>query len=278
MPLVSLDELLPKASQNNYAVPGFNVVNLEMIISAVRAAEAEKSPIIIEYTEDDGSRIPLEYIGQFASSLAKKSKVPICVHLDHGNTIKGIMRAIKSGYSSVMYDGASLSYQENEKNTQKIVEFAKSIGVSVEAELGQIGPGEDHYTDPSLVKNFTKNTGISALAVAIGTEHGVYKDKPNVDLKRLKEIRKETTTPLVMHGGSGLDPETYEKAIDIGVSKINYYSAMSNKVIKRIMNELQTTSEHHEIYLQDSVDLELKYFEEEMRKTIRMFRKNALMN
>lgn len=278
MPLVSLDELLPKASQNNYAVPGFNVVNLEMIMSAVRAAEAEKSPIIIEYTEDDGARIPLEYIGQFASCLAKKSDIPICVHLDHGNSLRGIMSAIKSGYSSVMYDGASLSFEENVKNTKRIVEVAKSIGVSVEAELGQIGPGEDNYTDPSLVEDFTKDTGISALAVAIGTEHGVYKNKPKVDLKRLEDIKKETETPLVMHGGSGLDTETYEKAIDIGVAKINYYSAMSNKVTKRILNELQSASEHHEIYLQDSVDLELKYFEEEMKKTIRLFRKKELMN
>jgi len=278
MPLVSLDELLSKASQNNYAVPGFNVVNLEMIMSAVRAAEAEKSPIIIEYTEDDGARIPLEYIGQFASCLAKKSDIPICVHLDHGNSLRAIMSAIKSGYSSVMYDGASLSFEENVKNTKRIVEVAKSIGVSVEAELGQIGPGEDNYTDPSLVEDFTKDTGISALAVAIGTEHGVYKNKPKVDLKRLEDIKKETETPLVMHGGSGLDTETYEKAIDIGVSKINYYSAMSSKVTKRILNELQSASEHHEIYLQDSVDLELKYFEEEMKKTIRLFRKKELMN
>ncbi|MDN6731116.1 MAG: class II fructose-bisphosphate aldolase [Tetragenococcus koreensis] len=237
MPLVSLDELLPKASQNNYAVPGFNVVNLEMIMSAVRAAEAEKSPIIIEYTEDDGARIPLEYIGQFASCLAKKSDIPICVHLDHGNSLSAIMSAIKSGYSSVMYDGASLSFEENVKNTKRIVEVAKSIGVSVEAELGQIGPGEDNYTDPSLVEDFTKDTGISALAVAIETEHGVYKNKSKVDLKRLEDIKKETETPLVMHGGSGLDTETYEKAIDIGVAKINYYSAMSNKVTKRILND-----------------------------------------
>lgn len=273
MPLVSLDELLPEASQNHYAIPGFNVVNLEMIIAAVSAAEKEESPIIIEYTENDDARIPLEYIGEFASSLAKESDIPICVHLDHGNTLKGIMRAIKSGYSSVMYDGASLSYQKNVENTQRIVEIAQSIGISVEAELGQIGPGEDHFTDPNLVKDFTESTGISALAVAIGTEHGVYKNKPKVDLKRLKEIRDQTETPLVMHGGSGLAIEIYGKAIDNGVSKINYYSAMSNKVTKKIIHHLQSSREHREIYLQDDVDLELKYFEEEMRETIRLFSK-----
>jgi len=273
MPLVSLDELLPEARKNNYAIPGFNVVNLEMIISAVKAAEKEQSPIIIEYTENDDTRIPLEYIGQFASNLAKESEIPICVHLDHGNTLKGIMRAIKSGYSSVMYDGAHLSFQENMKNTQRIVEMANSIGISVEAELGQIGPGEDNYTDPNLVEEFTQNTGISALAVAIGTEHGVYKDKPAVDLKRLKDIRERTETPLVMHGGSGLDPDIYGKAIDSGASKINYYSAMSNKVTERIINHLKTASEQHAIYLQDGVDLELEYFEEEMKKVIRLFRR-----
>lgn len=273
MPLVSLDELLPEASQNHYAIPGFNVVNLEMIIAAVSAAEKEESPIIIEYTENDDARIPLEYIGEFASSLAKESDIPICVHLDHGNTLKGIMRAIKSDYSSVMYDGASLSYQKNVENTQRIVEIAQSIGISVEAELGQIGPGEDHFTDPNLIKDFTKSTGISALAVAIGTEHGVYKNKPKVDLKRLKEIRDQTETPLVMHGESGLAIEIYGKAIDNGVCKINYYSAMSNKVTKKIIHHLQSSSERREIYLQDGVDLELKYFEEEMRETIRLFSK-----
>ncbi|WP_339283763.1 class II fructose-bisphosphate aldolase [Oceanobacillus sp. FSL K6-3682] len=275
MPLVSLDELLPKARQNNYAVPAFNVISLEMIISAVKAAEKENSPIIIEYTEGDDTRIPLEYIGRFASDLARKSDVPICVHLDHGNTLKAILRAIKSGYSSVMYDGSALSYQDNAANTKKIVEIAKSIGVSVEAELGTIGPGEDNFTDPGLVNDFTKSTGISALAVAIGTEHGVYKGKPEVDLKRLKDISQETDTPLVMHGGSGLDEEIYAKVIDNGVSKINYYSAMSNKITNRIMNELQDASENEPVYLQDAIDLELKYFEEGMRKVIRLFRKQA---
>lgn len=275
MPLVSLDDLLPVAQQNNYAVPGFNVVNLEMIISAVKAAEKEKSPIIIEYTEGDDSRIPLEYIGQFASCLAKKSEVPICVHLDHGNTLTAILRAIKSGYSSVMYDGSALDYHENVKNTQKVVEIAKSIGVSVEAELGKIGPGQDHYTDPELVKDFTEKTGISALAVAIGTEHGVYKGKPKVDLDRLSDINEKTNTPLVMHGGSGLAEEIYGKVIDRGVAKINYYSAMSNKIINRIMSDLQETSRSKSVYLQDAVDLELRYFEEEMRKVIKLFRKQA---
>lgn len=275
MALVSLDELLPNARCTGYAVPAFNVVNLEMILSAVKAAEKEQAPIIIEYTEGDDMRIPLECIGQFASSLAEKASVPICVHLDHGNTLNAILRAIKSGYSSVMYDGSALSYHENVSWTQKIVEMAKNIGISVEAELGKIGPGEDNYTDPSLVKDFTKTTGISALAVAIGTEHGVYHGKPKVDLKRLEEVSKETEKPLVMHGGSGLDEEIYAKVINRGVAKINYYSAMSNKITNRIVSELQEKREQDSIYLQDTVDLELRYFEEEMRKVIRLFRKQV---
>lgn len=272
MPLVSLKELLPTARQYNYAIPAFNVVSLEMIIAAVKAAEAEQSPIIIEYTENDNKRIPLEYIGQFASCLAEKSDVAICVHLDHGHTLNAIIRAIKNGYSSIMYDGARLDYQYNLENTKKIVEIAESVGVSVEAELGQIGLGEDNYTDPNLVADFTAKTGIDALAVAIGTEHGVYEGKPEVDLRRLELIKEKTQTPLVMHGGSGLDTEIYGKVIDIGVSKINYYSAMSNKIINRIVSELQSEKKNRNIYLQDSIDLELEYFEEEMRKVIRLFK------
>lgn len=273
MALVSLDDLLPIARKQKKGIPAFNVVSLEMIISAVKAAEAEQSPIIIEYTEGDDSRIPLEYIGQFASQLAEKSNVPICVHLDHGMTLGAIMRAIKSGYSSVMYDGSALKFEENIKNTKEIVKISRTIGVSVEAELGRIETGFDNYTDPAVVHEFTSKTNISALAVSIGTTHGVYTGEPAIDYDRLEEINRQTTAPLVLHGGSGLEENVYKEVINRGISKINYYSAMSNDIMKRISNDLSDEKIYSQVYLQDAIDLELKYFKEEMRKVIRLFNK-----
>lgn len=274
MSLVTLNELLPEAKKNNYAIPALNVVNFDMIVAAVRAAEKEQSPIIIEYTENDDNRLPLEYIGKFANQLANDSDIPICVHLDHGNTLEGIIRAIKSGFSSVMYDGSVYSYEDNLKNTKEIVRIANSVGISVEAELGSIKSGRNNFTDPKVVNEFTKETGISALAISFGTEHGVYKNKPFIDLERLKEINTVTDVPLVMHGGSGLDTEVYKKVIDNGISKINYYSAMSNRVTNKIILELRQKNENKDIYLQDLVDLELDYFEDEMRSIIKVFQNN----
>lgn len=272
MPLVSLDEILPGAKKNKYAIPAFNVVSFEMIIAAVKAAEAAKSPIIIEYTEDDSKRIPLEFIGAFASGLAKDASVPICVHLDHGKTFPGIVRAIKSGYSSVMFDGSALAFEDNIEQTKRVVDLAHSLGISVEAELGTIESGEQHYTDVKLVEEFTVKTGVDALAISIGTEHGVYNHKPVVDVDRIEAIEKVTATPLVMHGGSGLDPEIYPRVIQAGISKINYYSAMSNKVLIHIMKDLEDKSRQESIYLQDFIDLELDYFAEEMQAVIEKFR------
>lgn len=272
MPLVSLDEILPRAKKEKYAIPAFNVVSFEMIIAAVRAAEDMKAPIIIEYTEDDGERIPLELIGSFASNLATKAKVPICVHLDHGKTLSGIKKAMRSGYSSVMYDGSALSLEENIENTKQVVELAKELEISVEAELGTIESGEHNYTDVNLVKMFTTETEVSALAISIGTEHGVYGEKPSIDFKRIEDIKKMTNTPLVMHGGSGLDPEVYPKVINSGITKINYYSAMSNKLLKRILANLNSKNKDENIYLQNFIDLELEYFTEGMKHVISTFR------
>lgn len=272
MPLVSLNEVLPGAKKGKYAIPAFNVVSFEMIIAAIEAAEALQIPIIIEYTEDDGKRIPLEYIGHFASTLAKDASVPICVHLDHGRTFSGIVKAIKSGYSSVMFDGSALAFEDNIEQTKHVVNIAHALGVSVEAELGTIESGEQHYTDVKLVDTFTRKTGVDALAISIGTEHGVYSHKPEIDVNRIEEIATVTKTPLVMHGGSGLDPAIYPRVIQAGISKINYYSAMSNKVLTQIMKDLKEKQKQENIYLQDFIDLELAYFTNEMKAVIQQFR------
>src|SRR5699024_9623161 len=158
-----------------------------------------------------------------------------------------IVRAIKSGYSSVMFDGSALAFEDNIEQTKRVVDLAHSLGISVEAELGTIESGEQHYTDVKLVEEFTGKTGVDALAISIGTEHGVYNHKPVVDVGRIEAIEKVTATPLVMHGGSGLDPEIYPRVIQAGISKINYYSAMSNKVLIHIMKDLEDKSRQESI-------------------------------
>ncbi|MBG9986356.1 class II fructose-bisphosphate aldolase [Facklamia sp. DSM 111018] len=271
MPLVSLKEILPDARKNNVAVPAFNVVKFEMIIAAISAAELEKSPIIIEYTEGDDKRISLELIGKFANYLANKSPIPICVHLDHGMTFDAIKRAVDSGYTSVMIDASSLSFETNISEAQKIVNHCKPLGISVEAELGRIEKGLENYTDLSLVKRFVEETDIDALAISFGTEHGVYKKEPQLDYDLINKVCCEVSIPLVMHGGSGINREVYINVIKNGVSKINYYSAMSNKVLNKIINKLETDFEIDNRYLQDFVDMELTYFIEEMREVIKLF-------
>lgn len=272
MPLVSLNEILDTAKRNKEAIPAFNVVNCEMIIAAIRASEKEQSPIIIEYTEGDDKRLSIEIIGRFASNLAKKSSVPICVHFDHGVTKEGIKRAIDNGFSSVMIDASNNNLEDNIKITKSVVDYCKPLGISVEAELGRIQHGKQNYTDIEQVKEFVERTNIDALAISFGTEHGVYKQKPDINYELVRKVSEITEVPLVMHGGSGLSEEVYHNVINSGVAKINYYSAMSNKVLNKILITLSENFEPNNLYLQDFVDLELKLFEDEMKKVIKLFK------
>lgn len=259
--------------KNGYAIPAFNIVNLDMIIAAISAAEAESSSVIIEYTEADDKRIPIEIIGFFGKKLAEQSKVDVCLHFDHGTSTTGIERAIASGFSSVMIDSSELSFEENIKITREIVEMCHSRNISVEGELGKIESGDENFTQVNLVKEFVDRTKIDALAISFGTEHGVYKNEPEIKIDLVSSISELTSVPLVMHGGSGLPRELYYEVISRGVVKINYYSAMSNKVLNKVIGILNNEIPENERYLQNFVDLELKYFKEEMQDIIKLFRK-----
>ena len=184
---------------------------------------------------------------------ADRAKVPVCVHLDHGEELDYVKRALELGAVSVMYDGSMLDKQTNYTNTCTTVEMAAKYGASVEAEIGSLGAregdaGEDEsiYTEPEDARDFTENTGIDALACAFGTAHGIYLKKPKLDFCRLEKIRDMVNVPLVMHGGSGVSPEDYKRVIEIGVRKINYYTYMS-KAGGTAVAELQNKTFYHDI-------------------------------
>ncbi|MHC5248994.1 class II fructose-bisphosphate aldolase [Enterococcus sp. LJL90] len=285
MALVTLKTLLDDAKRNKYGVGAFNVVDFEMILSLIQAAEETNKPIIIQYAEGDDSRIPIEDIGLYATYLINKSKVPICLHLDHGKSFSAIMRAIKAGFSSVMIDASHLPYEENVKFTQEVVRVAHSLGVSVEAEIGRMinSEYEEHieeeglsleetFTKPDLAASFAKETNADAIAVSFGTIHGVYAEKPKLNFSLLSDIAKVVEQPLVVHGGSGLADEEYKKMIDLGISKINFYSEMSYAVTNRLLAEVTTRLDNgKKQFLQDLVDLEKQYVTEEISKKIQVF-------
>lgn len=249
--LVTLKEILKIAKERDIAVGAFNTPNLECIMAVIDSAEKLGCPVMLTHAEIHESVMPLNVIGPIMVNIAKKATVPVCVHLDHGQTHAYLERAMKLGFTSVMYDGSLQPYEENVRDTKKAVEMAKKYGVSVEGELGILGGREsgsvpskrkieDMYTDPDSAKNFVESTGIDAFAASFGTAHGFYKEKPNLDFERIEKINNLIDIPLVMHGGSGVSPEDYKKAITMGIRKINYYSYMARVGVEAAKEILST--------------------------------------
>ena len=233
--LVNLVEILKLAEEKKCAVGAFNTPNLECLNAVIDAAEKLNVPVIISHAELHEGVSPLSKIGPVMVQAAKAASVPVCVHLDHCETLDYMAQALEIGFTGVMYDGSTLPYEENLANTKKAVAMAKDYNCGVEAELGSLASREGGnanasgpvYTDPDEAVTFCKETGIDALAPSFGTAHGIYKSKPVLDLDRVKIISEKTGLPLVMHGGSGVSPEDYRLGIANGLRKINYYSYMS---------------------------------------------------
>ena len=231
MPLTNMRLLLEQAAQQNRAVGAFSVANLEMILGVVRAAEKTNTPVILQIAEARLNTSPLSIIGPAMLAAARSAQVDVAVHLDHGVTEACIHEAIALGFTSVMFDGSHLSLNENIAKTREITAYAHEKGVVVEAEIGRVGrteSGEDApiaYADPKDALYFIKQTQVDALAVGIGNAHGVYTAAPNLHLSILQEISHKDPTPLVLHGGTGITPEDFRKAIFFGVRKINIATA-----------------------------------------------------
>ena len=253
--LVNLVEILKLAEEKKCAVGAFNTPNLECVNAVLAAAEKLNVPVIISHAELHEEVSPLQKIGPVMVQAAKNAKVPVCVHLDHCETLSYMQQALDIGFTGVMYDGSTLPYEENLANTKKAVAMAKNYNCGVEAELGALASREGGaanasgpvYTDPDEAVSFCRETGIDALAPSFGTAHGIYKSKPVLDLDRVKVIAEKTGLPLVMHGGSGVSPEDYRTGIANGLRKINYYSYMSKagtQAVKELLAKEDVTFFH----------------------------------
>ena len=275
--LVTLTEILALAEEKKCAVGAFNTPNLECLNAVLDAAEKLDVPVIINHAELHEPVAPLQVIGPVMVEAAKRSKVPVCVHLDHCETLSYMEEALKLGFTGVMYDGSALSYEENVENTRIAVAMAKQYGANVEAEIGQLASregGEEEnavgpvYTDPELAETFCKDTGIDALAPSFGTAHGIYKSKPVLDLERVKVIAEKTGLPLVMHGGSGVSDEDYRIAIQKGIRKVNYYSYMSKAGVNAVKDMLAQgdVTFYHDLALAAQ-----KAMEADVEKAMRVF-------
>ena len=229
MPLITSTQMLLDAQKNGYALGAFNIENMEMAQAVIAAAEALNAPVILQTTSSTLQYAAPELYLAIVAELAKQAKVPVAMHLDHGDSFDLALRAVRAGYTSIMIDGSHQSFEDNINLTKRVVGIANPGGIPVEAELGMVGGKEDDldggnggYTDPALAKEFVEQTGISSLAVAIGTAHGVYASKPKLDVERLSRIRELVSIPLVLHGASGLADEDIAECIQRGICKVNF--------------------------------------------------------
>lgn len=260
--LVTLNEVMKIAEEKKIAIGSFNTPNLEGLQAVTEAAEELALPVIIQFAQCHEPWIPLSIMGPIMVEAAKKAAVPVCVHLDHGETIEYLQQALALGFTAVMYDGSVLSYEENLANTKKVVEMAAKTGASVEAELGSMGKresgtGEDSgaedetkiYTDPEQASVFVRETGIDALACSFGTTHGIYLSEPKLDFEVVRNVRKLTNDiPVVMHGGSGVSKEDFRKAVEAGVRKINYFTYMDKSGGNAAVDYLDSLKEGEPVF------------------------------
>ena len=276
--LVNMNQVLQYAEDRRCCIGAFDTPNLEILMAVLGAAEKRNEPVIIQHAQLHECETSIDVIGPIMVRMAKDAQVPVCVMLDHGEDIEYVKRALDIGFSAVMYDGSSLSYEENVRMTKEVVALAKAAGADVEAEIGIVTGHEgrefglkevsEAYTDPDLAARYVKDTGIDALAASVGTVHGFYTTKPNLDFERIVKIRELTGIPLVMHGGSGISVEDTQKAIRCGIRKINYFSYMSNagvKAVKKLLEEKEVK------YFHDLAKAVVDAMEADVLKAMAMF-------
>lgn len=235
--LVNMRDLLEDAEKGNYAVGSFSVANMEMVLGVLKAAEELNAPVILQIAEVRLKQSPLEIIGPLMVAAAENASTPVAVHFDHGKTIEKITEALDIGFTSVMFDGSHLPLEENIEMTKKVISTAEEYDAAVEAEIGCVGGSEDgseniaiNCTKPNDAVRFEKETGVDALAIAIGNAHGNYKSTPKLRFDILKQVDDMTETPLVLHGGTGISPEDFVKCSKTGIKKINIATATFDSV------------------------------------------------
>lgn len=251
--LVNMIEMLKKAKEENYAVPATNVDNEHNLRAAIEAAEEMNSPLIINVTPV--ANPDLEYFGRIATDLIRRSTAQIVLNLDHGKTFEECMLGIRSGFTNIMIDRSLCSYEQNLKEVKEMVKMAHALGLSVEAELGHVGFGDNYAQDgyQALTQvdeaiTFVKETEVDALAVAIGTAHGVYKGVPEIRFERLHELKDALPIPLVLHGGSGTGDVNLARCAKEGINKINLSNDLKRSAIENLISKDLSGNEVYNLY------------------------------
>lgn len=249
MPLVTSKEMLLKAQKGGYAVGAFNAENMEMVKAIIQAAEELKAPVMIQTTPSTIKYGTLATYFGIVAAEAEKASVPVCLHLDHGSSFELAMEALKAGYTSIMIDGSKHDFEGNVEVSRKVADVAAAMDIPCEAELGKVGGKEDELeaeadtnTDPVQAKEFVERTGVTSLAVAIGTAHGFYVGTPVLDKERLSEIREVVDVPLVLHGASGLTDEDVQDCVKRGICKVNFATELRVAYTKAVRETLADES------------------------------------
>lgn len=252
MALVKMKDLLKRAEEKNIGCGAFSVGNMEMVKGAIRAAEELNTPIIIQIAEVRLKNSPLHLMGPMMVQAAKEAKVDVAVHLDHGLTFETVDKALELGFTSVMLDASTLPFEENIAKVKTVVEKARKYGATVEAELGLVGGSEDgscdhgiRCTDPDDAVVYARETGIDALAVAIGNAHGNYPVAPTLAFDVLEKIHEKVDIPLVLHGGSGITDKDFQRAISLGIRKVNIATASFNSLTAHVEKYMASTDKHN---------------------------------
>ena len=260
MVLVKMKDLLRRAEEKNIGCGAFSVGNMEMVRGAIRAAEELDTPIILQIAEVRLKNSPLHLMGPMMVQAAKEAKVDVAVHLDHGLTFETVDKALELGFTSVMLDASTLPFEENIARVKVVVEKARKYGATVEAELGLVGGSEDgscdhgiRCTDPDDAVVYARETGIDALAVAIGNAHGNYPVAPTLAFDVLEKIHEKVDIPLVLHGGSGITDKDFQRAISLGIRKVNIATASFNSLTAHVEKYMESTDKHNFFDLNDAM-------------------------
>ena len=255
--LVNLQTILKDADEKGYAVPAFNVYNMETVMGVIRAAELERSPVIIQFYSRLATTGFADYLAPIILKAAEMASVPVCMHLDHGAGFEAAAIALKNGATGIMVDFSALSLEENIANTKKAVDILSAMDIGVEGEIGHIGKAADgvptDYTTVDEAKRYVDGTGVSALAVAVGTAHGRYKQAPVLQIERIKEIKNEVKIPLVLHGGSGVPDEQIQLAVAAGIRKINFGTDLCYSFLDKVF-ETDKNKVAIDLFMYDPID------------------------
>ncbi len=282
--LVNMNEVLRPAKANKYAIGLFNAVNLELARGIIAAAESTRSPVIMGTAEVLLPYGPLEEVSYYLIPMAKKASVPVVVHLDHGLSRELCIKALELGFSSIMYDCSTDSYEDNVRKVKEMADIAHSYGATIEGELGHVGDNEGsaegshhlddpskYFTDPKLAKDFVEKTGVDALAIAVGNAHGAYKLPPKLDFERIRTIANTVDVPLVLHGGSGLTDNDFKQAIKEGISKVNIFTDINVAAVEAEFKKFSTMDKG----IIDLIPAAVEAVKQESMKKMKLFNSNG---